>query len=235
MRLDLAVPDGTLPVTLAEPDGPAQTAVVVVQEAFGVTSHIADVARRAAAAGHLALAPHLFHRTGDPALSYDDLPAIWPHFSALTAEGLGADLDACLAELARRGIGPSAVAVGGFCMGGTVALAEGARLALGAAVSFYGGGVAEGRFGYPSLVELAPGLRTPWLGLYGDRDTGIPVEQVEALRAAAASAPVPTEVVRYDADHGFHCDDRPAAFDPGAAADAWSRALGWLDRHLQPA
>lgn len=234
MQLALPVPDGTLPVTVRTPEGSPSTAVIVVQEAFGVTDHIADVAGRLAAAGHLALAPHLFHRTGDPALAYDDLPAIWPHFSALTADGIAADLDACLAHLAGQGIRPGAVGVVGFCMGGTVAFAEAARLPLGAAVTFYGGGVAEGRFGYPALVELAPGLRTPWLGLYGDRDTGIPAEQVEALRAAAATAPVPTDVVRYDADHGFHCDARPAAYDAAAATDAWARCLGWLDGHLRP-
>lgn len=234
MQLALPVPGGTLPVTVRAPEGPPRTAVLVVQEAFGVTEHIADVAGRLAAAGHLALAPHLFHRTGDPDLGYDDLPAIWPHFSALTAEGIAADLDACLAHLAAQGLGPAAVGVVGFCMGGTVALAEAVRLPLGAAVTFYGGGVAEGRFGYPSLVELAPGLQAPWLGLYGDRDAGIPVEQVEALRSAAATARVATEVVRYDADHGFHCDARPAAYDAVAAADGWARCLAWLDGHLQP-
>lgn len=234
MRLELPVPGGTLPVTTRAPEGPPRTAVLVVQEAFGVTDHISDVAARVAAAGHLALAPHLFHRTGNPALAYDDLPAIWPHFSALTTEALADDLDACLAHLAGLGIAPGAIGIIGFCMGGTVALAEAARLALGAAVTFYGGGVVEGRFGYPPLVDVAPSLRTPWLGLYGDRDTGIPVEQVEALRAAAATSAVPTEVVRYDADHGFHCDARPAVYDAACATDAWTRCLSWLDRHLQP-
>lgn len=230
--LQLPVPGGTLPVTVAAPTAPTDTAVLVVQEAFGVTTHIADVAARFAAAGHLALAPHLFHRTGDPTLAYDDLKAVWPHFSELSAVGIGADLDACLAHLAGLSIAADRVAVVGFCMGGTVALAEACRSRLGAAVSFYGGGVAEGRFGYPSLIELAPGLRTPWLGLYGDRDTGIPVEQVEALRAAAATAAVATDVVRYDADHGFHCDDRPAVYDGEAARDAWTRTLAWLSEHL---
>ena len=94
-------------------------------------------------------------------------------------------------------------------MGGTITFATAARLALGAAVTFYGGGVAEGRFGFPPLVELAPSLRTPWLGLYGDLDTGIPVEQVESLRAAVAGAAVDAEIVRYpEAEHGFNCDER---------------------------
>jgi carboxymethylenebutenolidase len=127
------------------------------------------------------------------------------------------------------------VGVVGFCMGGGIALDTAARRALGAAVTFYGGGVVEGRFGLPSLVAAAPGLRTPWLGLYGDLDKGIPPEQVEELRTAAARATVTTEVVRYaDADHGFNNDDRPEVFDADAAGDAWRRTLSWLDLYAGP-
>jgi carboxymethylenebutenolidase len=105
--------------------------------------------------------------------------------------------------------------------------------ALGAAVTFYGGGVAEGRFGLPSLLDQAPDLTTPWLGLYGDLDQGIPFTDVDRLRDSAARSKVPTEVVRYpDADHGFNCNDRPAVFNPTAAADAWSRTIDWFDRYL---
>ena len=80
--------------------------------------------------------------------------------------------------------------------------------ASGAAVTFYGGGVAEGRFGLPSLLDQAPNLQTPWLGLFGDLDQGIPVADVEKLREATDTVKVPTEIVRYtDADHGFNCND----------------------------
>jgi carboxymethylenebutenolidase len=82
------------------------------------------------------------------------------------------------------------------------------------------------------LVDAAPSLRAPWLGLYGDEDQGIPVDDVERLRAAAAQSAVETEVVRYaEAGHGFHCDVR-ASYHQGAAADAWQRTLAWFDRHL---
>jgi carboxymethylenebutenolidase len=233
--IQLTVPDGTLPVYEAEPPGVPRGAVVVLQEAFGVNDHIQDVTRRFAAAGFRAAAPHLFHRTGDPTFGYDGgLDGIRPHMGALTAEGLGYDLDATLTHLGDAGFRPDRVGAVGFCMGGTVALVAGTRHALGAAVSFYGGGITEGRFGEPPLVELAPGLRSPWLGLYGDQDTGIPTEEVEALRTAAATAEVPTEVVRYpDAGHGFHCDAR-ASYDPPAAADGWARTLAWLDAYLAP-
>ena len=93
---------------------------------------------------------------------------------------------------------------------------------------------------FPPLVADAGRLQTPWLGLFGDLDTGIPPEDVEAVRAALDAAdPVPHEIVRYaDADHGFHCNDRPAVYDPTAAVDAWDRTLAWFDRFLgapQPA
>jgi carboxymethylenebutenolidase len=93
--------------------------------------------------------------------------------------------------------------------------------------------VAEGRFGMPSLLEMAPSLQTPWLGLFGDEDQGIPVDQVEALRRAAATAAVPSEIVRYPgAGHGFHCDARPDSYHRASAEDGWSRTLDWFERYL---
>ena len=89
--------------------------------------------------------------------------------------------------------------------------------------------------GMPALLDLVPGLRTPWLGLYGDADASIPVEDVEQLREVlAAGADVDTAIVRYPgAAHGFHCDVRES-YDGGAATDAWARTLAWLDDHLAP-
>ena len=137
------------------------------------------------------------------------------------------------AYAARPDAHATAAVIVGFCMGGSIALFAAVAYPLGAAVTFYGGGVAEGRFGFPSLIELASGLTTPWLGLYGDKDQGIPSDQVEALRTAAGRSGVPSEIVRYpDAGHGFHCDARPAAYSPVAARDAWARAVSWLRLHL---
>jgi len=231
--ITLPTDDGPMPTYRAVPDGPAKGGVIVVQEAFGVTSHIEDVARRFADAGWHALAPSFFHRQGSPVLAYDDLGSVMPVMGQLTAEGLATDLGAAVDQLGAAGHVPGRVAVVGFCMGGTVTFYAATLQPLGAAVSFYGGGVAEGRFGLPSLVDLAPSLQTPWLGLYGDEDSGIPVEQVERLRAATDPLAVDTAIVRYpDSQHGFHCDDRPAVFDAAAAADAWERTLSWLGGHI---
>lgn len=156
-----------------------------------------------------------------------------PHMQQLTPEGIMADVDTALGHFASAGIPSEKVGVVGFCMGGTVALITATQRAVGAAVSFYGGGVGTGRFGFPSLIDAAPQLQAPWLGLYGDLDQGIPVEDVEQLRVAAATAPVPTEIVRYpQGAHGFHCDER-ASYHEDSARDAWSRTISWLSRHIR--
>jgi carboxymethylenebutenolidase len=224
--------DGEMALYEAEPETAARGAVVVIQEAFGVNDHIEDVCRRFAREGYRAVAPHLFHRTGDPVLDYGNFEKVMEHMQAITDAGLSADLDATFAYLSDTGFDPSRSAIVGFCMGGTVSFFAATRQALGAGATFYGGGVAEGRFGLPSLIDLAPRLQSPWLGLFGDTDQSIPVEQVEALRAAVAKAPVPTEIVRYpDAGHGFHCDVRDS-YHESSADDAWRRTIDWFARHI---
>ena len=224
--------DGDMPLYDAEPKGSPGAAVIVIQEAFGVNDHIEDVTRRFASEGYRAVAPHLFHRSGDPRLGYEDIQQVMPHMQAVTDAGLTGDLDATLSYLADAGFESKQVGIVGFCLGGTVAFVAATRYPLGAAVTFYGGGIASGRFGTPSQIDLAPDLIAPWLGLYGDRDQSIPVDEVEALREAAAKASVPTEVVRYpDAEHGFHCDAR-SSFHQTSSQDAWQRTLAWFRSHL---
>ena len=213
------------------PDAPL--AVIVIQEAFGVNDHIRSVADRFADSGYFAVAPELFHRAGSPEVPYDDFPSAMKYLGGLDREGLTNDLNATTDFLATMGYHAPNVAVVGYCMGGAVSFYAATLGTVGAAVSFYGGGVETGRFGLPSLLELAPSLKCPWLGLYGDLDSGIPVEQVEALRRATAPLAVTTEGVRYaDAGHGFNCDARPAAFNEEASLDATRRTLEFFEAHL---
>ncbi len=177
-EISIQTDDGPMPTFEASPDGEPRGAVVVIQEAFGVTGHIEDVARRLADAGWLAVAPALFHRQGSPVLGYDEFDKVMPVMSALSAGGLATDLAATFDHLETAGSAPHRTGIVGFCMGGTVAFYAATLRPIGAAVTFYGGGVSQGRFGLPSLVELAPSLRVPWLGLYGDLDQGIPVEDI---------------------------------------------------------
>ncbi len=233
IELVLATSDGDMPTYLATAAGEPRGGVVLVQEAFGLTEHILRCCDRLAEAGWTTASPALFHRQGSPVFAYDDFDGFRPAMGALTAEGIAADVDDALVLLEREGFTPAQCGIVGFCMGGSVVTATAARRRIGAAVSFYGGGLGAARFGYPPLIELGPSLQTPWLGLYGDRDAGIPVEDVEAMRASAKQAATPTEVVRYaDADHGFNCEDRPQSYDPAAAADGWRQMLDWFTRHI---
>jgi len=220
------------PLSIHRPTTAVKGGVVLLQEAFGVNDHIEDVGQRLAEAGWLTVAPHLFHRTGDPNLGYDDLSLVMPHMMALTPDMIHEDIGAAFAQLEADGIDAAHSGIVGFCMGGTLTMLTAVERALGAAVTFYGGGVGKGRFGMPSLVEVAPDLQTPWLGLYGDLDTGIPVDEGEQLRAAAATSQQPTEIVRYaDAEHGFNCDRR-SSYHAASAADGWQRMLAWFDRYI---
>jgi carboxymethylenebutenolidase len=229
----IETPQGDMPAAVADPTGEPRGGIVVIQEAFGVNDHIRDIARRLAEAGYLAVAPAMFHRSGSPTFPYDgDLQALMPVFQSLTGEAVDDDVAGAVGWLTGQGVPMARMGIVGFCMGGTVALHSATVHPFGASVTFYGGGVTEGRFGMAPLVEQAPELLAPWLGLYGDEDRGIPVEQVEALREAAATAKVETEVVRYaGADHGFNCDVR-ASYHAESATDAWARTLAWFERHL---
>jgi carboxymethylenebutenolidase len=226
--------DGPMECFEVLPDGDARGAIVVIQEAFGVNDHIKSVARRAAEAGYHALAPSLFHRAGGGTADYHDFAAVLPLFEGVDDAAMLTDVDAALEHLRDAGRSDDGIGIVGFCFGGRVTFLVAARRAIGAAVGFYGGGiVSQGHFPFEPLIGEAPTLQTPWLGLFGDEDASIPVDDVERLRAALSAAPVDAEVVRYaGAQHGFHCDARPDHFDAEAAADAWARTLAWFDAHL---
>ena len=194
----------------ARPDGGGHAAIVVIQEAFGVNEHIEDVTRRFATAGYHAVAPDLFHRAGGGTAPYGDFAKVLPLF-----EGLDGD-DA-------------------FCLGGRISLLVALRRPIGAGVGFYGGGIVTGRFPqFPPLIDEVPSLAVPWLGLFGDQDASIPVDDVETLRSVLSGTAPATEIVRYpEAGHGFHCDVRPD-YAEADAHDAWARTLAWFETHLDP-
>jgi carboxymethylenebutenolidase len=232
-HITIPTPDGEMPAFSSSPDDAARGALIVVQEAFGVTSHIEHIVERLAEEGYYSVAPAFFHRQGAPVLAYDDLESVMPIMGQLTGDGITTDLNAAFEHFESAGFAPSATGIVGFCMGGAVTFYAATLRALGGAVSFYGGGVSTGRFGLESLIDQAPKLQSPWLGLYGDLDQGIPTSEVEQLREATGAAPVPTEIIRYpEAQHGFNCNDRPDVFNQAAAADAWGRTLTWFDHHL---
>ena len=236
MQIDdvtLTTADGPMRLYSCAPEGGAGRAVIVIQEAFGVNDHIEDVTRRFADAGYHAVAPALFHRAGGGTAPYDDFEQVLPLFEGLTDAGILMDVGAAIGHLHAQGFADGSIAIVGFCMGGRVTFLVSLEHALGAAVGFYGGGIVTGRFPqFPPLIDRVGELKTPWLGLFGDLDGSIPVEDVEVLRTRLAELEVPTDVLRYaTAEHGFHCDVRPS-YEAAAATDAWERTLAWFSDHL---
>ena len=231
--LTLGTADGTMEAYEVAPSGGPRGAVIVIQEAFGLNDHIREVTRRVAEEGYHTLAPALFHRAGGGTAPYDDFEQVLPLFEGLTDDGILMDVDAARDHLAAAGFPDRQVGLVGFCFGGRVSFLVAVRRRLAAAVGFYGGGIVNARRPqFPSLLDQAATMQTPWLGLFGDLDAHIPVDEVEQLRGALAAAAVASEIRRYeDADHGFFCNEQPS-FNEVAARDGWSRTLDWFQKHL---
>jgi carboxymethylenebutenolidase len=212
----------TLGAYRAEPDGPARGAVVVIQEIFGVNSHIRAVADGYAAAGYLAIAPQIFDRVErNVELGYTDqdmAAGIELARKRLDLHLALQDVQAAVDAVAGQG----RVGVVGYCFGGLLAwLAACDLTGVAAAVSYYGGGVA-------GVADRQP--RCPVMLHFGSRDAHIPLDDVERLRAAQPAA----QVFVYPADHGFNCDQR-ASYDQAAAELARERSLAFFAEHLQQA
>jgi carboxymethylenebutenolidase len=230
----LSTPDGPMRVYEAMPDDGASRAVIVIPEAFGLNGHIEDITDRIASVGFRAVGLDIFHRSGGGTAPYDDFEKVLPLFEGLTDEGLLDDIDAARAHLHAAGIDDASIGIVGFCFGGRTTFLAAVRRPLGAAAGFYGGGIVTGRFPqFPPLIDESAALQAPWLGLFGDADGSIPVDDVERLRATLDErASVDHEIVRFaGAEHGFNCDQRPS-YHPEAAADAWERTLQWFRDHL---
>ena len=236
-EVTIPVGDFRMPAYRAAPAGKSGLPVVlVVSEIFGVHEHIADVARRFAKQGYLAIAPEMFVRQGD-AKSYTEI-------SRLISEVIGkvpdaqvmGDLDATVAWARGQGGDTARLGVTGFCWGGRITwLYSAHNPAVKAGVAWYGRLVGAASPLTPKHpVELAGALNGPVLGLYGGADTGIPLDTVEAMKKALAegsAAAKKSEFVVYpDAPHAFHADYRPS-YRKEAADDGWKRCLAWFKAH----
>jgi carboxymethylenebutenolidase len=227
---------GEIPAYRAMPaDGGPFPVVLVVQEIFGVHEHIRDVCRRLAKEGYLAVAPELYARQGDVS-KLTEIPRIVSEVVSRVPDAqVLADLDAALASAEASGKGdPGRAAVTGFCWGGRIAwlyAAHNPRLRAG--VAWYGRLASAPTPLQPrSPVDVAGALEVPVLGLYGGRDEGIPLEDVEKMRAALrAAGRTGSRIEVYpEAPHGFHADYRPSYREADAKA-AWAEMLAWLRRH----
>ena len=209
--------------------------VLVVSEIFGVHEYIADVTRRLARQGYLAIAPELFVRQGDPS-DFGEVARIQSEIIAKVpdAQVMG-DLDACVAWAGAHGGDLNRVAITGFCWGGRIVWLYAAHQPrLKAAVAWYGRLTGAANAMTPQHpLDLAAQYKAPVLGLYGGADTGIPLEGVERMKAAlaqgSAAARASEFVVYPDTPHAFHADYRPS-YRQGPAEDGWQRLLAWLRR-----
>jgi carboxymethylenebutenolidase len=233
-EVTVPVGDFKLPAFRAMPSGKSNLPVVlVVSEIFGVHEHIADVARRFAKLGYLAIAPELFVRQGDPG-SYGAIDKLIAEVISKTpdAQVMG-DLDACVAWARAIGGDVSRLGITGSCWGGRITWLYAAHsAAVKAGVAWYG------RLAGPTNplqpvhpVDVAGRLEAPVLGLYGERDTGIPLDSVDTMKAALAAGGAASKqsglVVYPGAPHAFHADYRPS-YQQGPAQDGWKRCLAWF-------
>jgi carboxymethylenebutenolidase len=223
-------PNSLMNAYLVRPDGNGPfAAVIVFQEAFGVNHHIRNVTERIAAAGYVAIAPELFHRSAPPGFegSYTDFGSVMPHFQALTLEGLSADIEAVYNFLlTREDVLKNKIGSIGFCLGGRVSVLANALLPLAASVSYYGGNM-------PSILDKIKDLHAPQLLFWGGLDKHILPEHIDSVvKALKEAGKSYINVVISYADHAFNCDER-VNYHPQAAREAWAMTIAFLNNHLQ--
>ncbi|HTB63154.1 MAG TPA: dienelactone hydrolase family protein [Opitutales bacterium] len=231
--ITLRVGDGTtMAAYVARPTGAGPfPGLIVFPEAFGVNAHIRDVCDRFAREGYLAIAPELYHRTAPAGftLPYEDfMTKGMPHMSAVTPAGLEHDTCAAWDWLqAQPQVRKGAMACIGYCLGGRTAFLANSVKPFAAAVSYYGGGIAQG------MLPRAAAQHGPILLFWGGLDTHILPEHTAQVAQALRAAKKPHINVEISfADHGFFCDAR-ATYNAQAAAEAWALTLTFLKENLQ--
>ncbi len=230
-EVTIPVGDFKLPAYRAAPaGGTALPVVLVASEIFGVHEYIADVARRLAKAGYLAIAPELFVRQGD-AGSYGEIARLLSEVVAKASDAqVMADLDASVAWAKAQGADIARLGITGFCWGGRTTLMYAAHNpGVKAAVAWYGPVARSYHPGDKTPLEVAGRIKAAVLGLYGAADGGIPNDTVEKMRdALKAAGNTRSEFVLYpDMPHAFHADYRPS-YRKQAAEDGWKRCLAWF-------
>ena len=222
--IELTAADGfACPAYVAQPAGNPKGGIVLLQEIFGVNSHIRAVADSYAAEGYLVVAPATFHRVKPGVeLGYTEADmnegfGYKTAVEALPAPGVMQDIQAAIEEAAQGG----KVGIVGYCWGGLLTWRSACTLSgLSAAVPYYGGGMTAG-------ADAALKPLVPVLAHFGDQDHWIPLDTVEAFRKAQPGV----EVQVYAANHGFNCDQR-GSYNEAAAQLARQRTLAFFARHL---
>jgi carboxymethylenebutenolidase len=203
---------------VAHPDAATTSAIILIQEWWGINDHIRDIAGRYAAEGFVCVAPDLYR--GKLAKTTAEASGLM-HDLAI-ADGIET-ISAALAETKTK-YNVGRFGITGYCMGGTFALRAACETAEFAASAPFYGDIPE--------EDVLRQLRVPTLFIAGKRDAWINQEKVSGLEAAAGKFSLPVEVVSYDADHAFFNDTRPEVYDAAAAQDAWRRVLAHFRKHF---
>ncbi len=229
---------GEMPAYRAQPaSGGNWPVILVVQEIFGVHEYIKDVCRRLAKLGYQAIAPELFARQGDPR-QYSNVAELLSKVVSKVPDGqVMSDLDACVAWAGAHAGDVNRLGITGFCWGGRITWLYAAHNPqLKAGVAWYGRLVGQASELTPKQpIDVASKLNAPVLGLYGGIDQGIPIETVDQMSEALASATNPASKAStihvYDqAPHAFHADYRPS-HRKEEAEDGWRRLQAWFRQH----
>lgn len=237
---EVTIPSGGfgMPAYRAQPEGKTKLPIVlVVSEIFGVHEHIADVCRRFAKLGYLAVAPELFARQGDPQ-SFGTIQELQTNIIAKVSDAqVMGDLDAAVAWAGANGGDLSRLAITGFCWGGRITwLYATHNEKLKAGVAWYGQLTGQPTPLKPkNPLDLVAELDAPVLGLYGGKDTGITQDQVEKMKAALAASSDPdaraSRIIVYpESGHAFNADYRPS-YREADAKDGWAKCLEWFRQH----
>ena len=234
-EVKISVADGEIPAYRAMPEkGKSFPVVLVVQEIFGVHEHIKDMCRRFAKLGHVAIAPEMYSRQGDVSKITNINEIISKVVSKVPDAQVMSDLDAAVAWAKRSAKGDAnKLAITGFCWGGRIVWLYAAHNPqLKAGVAWYGRLLGSPDELHPTNpVDIAAKLKAPVLGLYGGKDTGIPQDTIEKMRAAVKAAGGKSEIVVYpNAGHGFNADYRPG-YDKDAAQDGFRRLQEWFKKY----
>ncbi len=232
--VSITVNGQAVPVYCARPAGKTNVPIVlVISEIFGVHEHIADVARRFAKLGYLALAPDLFVRQGDPK-AYPTIPELIKEVvSKVPDQQVMNDLDAVVAYAKANGGNTDKLGITGFCWGGRITwLYSAHNPSVKAGVAWYGQLVGtKSELNPKSAVDLAPDLQVPVLGLYGAKDTGISLDNIATMKAALAQGTSKSEFVVFaNSGHAFHADYRPSYVEADAK-EGWQKCLAWFKAH----
>ncbi|BCL34468.1 dienelactone hydrolase family protein [Nostoc sp. MS1] len=230
----IPVKDGTIPAYRALPaTGRNFPVVLVIQEIFGVHEHIQDICRRFAKLGYLAIAPELFVRQGDVS-KLSSIDEIRPIVAKVPDAQVLSDLDATVNWARKSGKGNiNKLAITGFCWGGRITWLYAAHNpSVKAGVAWYGRLVGDSTAVTPKHpVDIASTLKVPVLGLYGGKDTGIPLNTVEQMRDRLKGSSSKSEIIVYpDAPHAFFADYRPS-YREKEAKDGWQRLQAWFKQH----